>query len=1007
MFKYSKKIYLSTRGGEMTTLRAGLFLFCLLLICNCAAAAEPYDISVTTGTDWLIANGADQTTVTATVTVDGAPVAGVGVIFTCDPAMGSLAPATAVTDGNGVARSLFTAATQSGAATITASASYEDESGHNTVSTSCEQQIDHSTPYGLAFRTYTSEVPVGSVTPIVLAMQDRYGNPIDSRRTIETVHFTVGSPGGSAGIYDPALGSYADDCVLSVDEDGNVTAVLKTSPLVGENIVYIDLPSPVADTYFTVYGIGNRIPASIECSITPTGTPNPWLPADGISKFSILYTLKDAAGNPAGNRSLTITALPGEDRCVTTNSDGQIMVAYGPKDTTGTVTITATSDDDSAVTCSRTVQFTNTAPVEMLLSANPQTMPSLDANPDSVSEIRAKVMDEKGNPVSGEAVNFSIDAIDLEGNVCTNPVLLEPSALTDGDGYATVRFMPGSFPLPGDDDYNRTATATCSVVATWGEVARAIPLAWKNYPFLSVTTSVEPETVEVNDTVSVNITLRGDGWALQPEPIDVVLAIDRSGSMLKDYPDRMVSTMYAAKAFVGQMNQARDRIGLVSFGVKGTADIYDYSYKYWAGYDTSSKDDAAYISAHYPGNGKWYSDYATTDSPLSYDHAAVLSSIDGLVPYYGTPMRPALYMAIKELIANATSDVRAIIVLSDGDWNTGGDPLAGTSGYDYYSDLGAEDQNMATYAQNNNIRIYSIAFAQDISTTGKSTLQTLATTTGGTYYEAPTADDLTAIYTDIAGKLKTEAGVDTMVGLQFDNVLVNGLVVPNDPADPILDYCYVPGSSTVIGSWIDNETGRYDIVPIDTYDNTSDWAAGRNLAFDVGTVRLNQTWTARFTLRVLKEGNINIFGPASLITFNGGTSSLTLPDTFVTAVPDLNNTGLNSSALDVRDLRRDGSGAVTDFLPLIWTLNYTGEETVTQRLYYSTDEKHTWTRFAAMTAVAPGNVTQKTSLDVRELPAGYYWVRVRATAPDAPDAMDELMAPILVGSAETPKIKLV
>jgi len=211
----------------------------------------------------------------------------------------------------------------------------------------------------------------------------------------------------------------------------------------------------------------------------------------------------------------------------------------------------------------------------------------------------------------------------------------------------------------------------------------------------------------------------------------------------------------------------------------------------------------------------------------------------------------------------------------------------------------------------------------------------------------------------------------------------------------------------VIGSWIDNETGRYDIVPIDTYDNTSDWAAGRNLAFDVGTVRLNQTWTARFTLRVLKEGNINIFGPASLITFNGGTSSLTLPDTFVTAVPDLNNTGLNSSALDVRDLRRDGSGAVTDFLPLIWTLNYTGEETVTQRLYYSTDEKHTWTRFAAMTAVAPGNVTQKTSLDVRELPAGYYWVRVRATAPDAPDAMDELMAPILVGSAETPKIKLV
>jgi hypothetical protein len=1003
MFKYRYNFYFPARDGEMATLRAGLFLLCFLLVCTGAAAAEPYDITVTTGTEWLIAGGADQAAVTATVMSGGAPVAGVSVTFSCDPEMGRLAPVTAVTDGSGVARSTFTAATRSGSAGITASAVYGGDSGPTTVSASCVQQIDHAAPYRLASRTYTSEVSVGSVTPIVLAMQDRYKNPIDSRRTTETVHFSVGSPGGSAGVWDGS--AYVDDCVLPVDEDGNVTAVLKTAPLVGENIVYVDLPAPIADTYFTVYGIGDGLPASIHCAISPTGTPNPWVPADGISKFSLLYTLKDAAGNPAGNRSIHVVTslLEEEPMILTTNSDGQIMVTYGPKDTVGTVTIAATSDDDPAVTCSQTVQFTNSAPVEMLLSANPQTMPSLDANPGSFSEIRAKVMDERGNPVMGETVTFSIDAVDLEGNACTVPILLEEGASTDGYGYATVRFVPGAFSLPGSDDYNRTATATCNVVATWGEVTRSIPLAWKNYPFLSVTTSVEPETVEVNETVSVNIALRGDGWALQPDPIDVVLVIDRSGSMLKDYPDRMVSTMSAAKTFVGQMNPTRDRIGLVSFGVKGTADIYDYSYKYWAGSDTISRDDAAYISAHYPGNGKWYSDYATTDSPLSYDHAAVLSSIDGLVPYYGTPMRPALYKAIKELIANATSDVRAIIVLSDGDWNTGGDPLAQASGYDYYSDLSAEDQNMATYAQNNNIRIYSIAFAQDISTTGKSTLQTLATTTGGTYYEAPTADDLTAIYTEIAGELKTEAGVDTAMDISFENVEVNGI---QTPGDDVFAYHYLPGISTNISSWIDNETGCYQVVSPHTEDQTADWEADQILHFDIGTVRLNQTWTASYTLKVLKEGNINIFGPGSLITFNGGASSLTLPDTFITAVPDLNSTGLNSSALAVHDLDRDGSGSVTDFLPLIWTLNYTGEETVTQRLYYSTDEKHTWTRFATLTAVAPGNVTQTASLDVRELPAGYYWIRVRATAPDAPDDMDELMAPILVGSAETPKIKL-
>ncbi|HDS63119.1 MAG TPA: VWA domain-containing protein [Methanofollis liminatans] len=961
----------------MATLRPGLFLICLLLICTGAAAGEPYDITVTNGTGWLIANGADCAAVTATVTSGGAPVAGVGVTFSCDPAMGRLAPATAVTDGSGVARSTFTVATASGTAEITASATYEGDDGLTTVTASCVQQIDHLAPYRLASRTYTSEVSVGSVTPIVLSMQDRYKNPIDSRRTVETVHFTVGSPGGSAGIWDGT--AYVDDCVLPVDEDGNVNAVLKTAPLVGENIVYVDLPAPVADTYFTIYGIGDGIPASISCTISPTGTPNPWVPADGVSKFSILYTLKDAAGNPAGNRSLTITALPGEDQTVTTNSDGQIMVTYGPKDTTGTVTITATSGGDTPVTCSRTVQFTNTAPVEMLLSANPQTMPSLDANPASLSEIRAKVMDEKGNPVSGETVAFSIDAVDLEGNVCAAPSLIENTATTDGDGYAVVRFVPGAFALPGSDDYNQTATATCAVVATWGEVTRSIPLAWKNYPFLSVTTSVDPETVEVNDTVSVNITLRGDGWALQPDPIDVVLVIDRSGSMLYDKPDRMHSVREAAKDFVDLM-ATRDQVSVVSFGRNGYISRPGAN----SGISTSEIDNV-YV---YPVS---YSDYATVDASLTSNAASVRSTLDAIVPDHGTPMRHALYTSIQEIIDHGRdSVVQAVILLSDGDYNWYGDPLARGTGYTKYSptdfgnlassyykytDLSSDDQNMATYAARHNITIYSIGFSDSISSDGRSTLRQLAETTGGIYYDA-SATNIDSIYTEIAGELKTEAGVDTTVGLQFDNVLVNGLAVFNDPADPVLDYVYLPGESTVIGSWIDNETGRHEILPLATYDNTSEWAAGRSLAFNVGTVRLNQTWTARFTLKVLKEGNINIFGPGSLITFNGGASSLTLPDTFVTAVPDLNNTGLNSSALSVDNLTREGSGEVTDFLPLIWNLNYTGEGTVTQRLYYSNDDKHTWTRFATLTAIAPGNVTQRSSLDVRVLPAGSYWIRV-------------------------------
>ena len=49
-----------------------------------------------------------------------------------------------------------------------------------------------------------------------------------------------------------------------------------------------------------------------------------------------------------------------------------------------------------------------------------------------------------------------------------------------------------------------------------------------------------------------------------------------------------------------------------------------------------------------------------------------------MVPSGGTPMRHGIYTAIKEIIANGTRPnvVRAIIVLSDGDYNFYGDPLA-------------------------------------------------------------------------------------------------------------------------------------------------------------------------------------------------------------------------------------------------------------------------------------------------------------------------------------------
>lgn len=953
----------------MTPLKIGLLLIGLLLLCTAAAASEPPRITLTAGTDWLVAGGADTSSITAVVTDSaGIPMKYINVLFSCDPAMGSMKNTGITTDAEGRAKTFFKPGTKSGTAVITATV--------KEASASCSLEIDHAAPYRIASLDYESEITVGSTTPITIRLEDRYKNPVDSRRTAETARFLVGSPTGSAGIHDGS--AYNSDATIEVNATGYLTAPFQADLKSGTNIIYADFPGAVADRYILITGLANAAPASIDCAVTP----DLWVPADGASRFSLVYTLTDRYGNPAGGRSLTIAALPGEDRTVTTNSNGLATITYGPRDTTGTVTITATAVDDQNVTCSTTLSFTSTDPVEMVLTAGPQSMPSLDVKPDQTAAVRAKVMDIKGNPVPGETVTFTVQNIDTTGYAATAaPALLAVEAATDADGYATVSFSPGAFTLDKNHpDYSPTATGTCTVTAAWEGVTRSIPLTWKNYPYLSISTAVDPETIAVNGSVNVTVTLKGDGWALQPDPIDVVLAIDRSGSMAYEKPSRIDSAKAAAKTFVSHMDPARDQIGIVS-----------------------------------------YSSDATCDRLLSHDYANVNATIDALWASGWTATRKALYQAIREMAARKNSDpdaVHAVILMSDGEYNYYGDPLARRTGYeakynwstsqnDYriFPDLTEEEQRLSTYANDNDVRLYMISFSNSITPGSQTwnTMDTLAEETGGKHYHAVTGDDLSRVYTEIAGELKTEAGVDTTMDLSFQDIEVND---GQRPGREVFAYRHIEGISTSIASWIDNETGHHVIVQPHTEDGTADWEDDGVLHFEINTVRLHQTWTATYTLKTLMSGNINIFGPGSVISFNGGSDTLELPDTFITVVPDLNITGLDAAALEVRDLQRVGSGPVTDFLEVGWTVNYTGSDTAGQHLYYADDGGRTWNHFHTMPQVSTGERTQTAALDIRALPAGHYTIRVHAQAPDAPDAIAELPASIPVGIIETAKIRI-
>ncbi len=982
----------------------------LLLFAAPAGALIPDNIEIlSTSPGWVTAGSSDTATVTVLVTNSSSPVSGVVVDFAVDNSTyGSIANARMETDEAGKAAAVFRPGTRSGTARITARVAQDEP-----LEGSVDLSIDHAAPYQIDNTWYSPKVTAGGTTDITVRVVDRYGNVVDSKRedslniTPETVSFTVGSPGGVA-----VFVGGADEITVPVDDAGNATVTLRVDTKAGENIVYIQSPEPVGGQYISIRGVADGVPANITRSVFPEDAT---ASANGKDTVTLIYVLTDAYRNPAGSQGLWVNSsgLREQSKLINSSSSGEVWVTYGPEDSVGVATITATAVANASVSDSIEVEFASLDPVDMVLSANPRSMPSRDANASSVSELQAKVIDIRGNPVAGETVTFTIDSINLGGYTPTSEPYLEvegqnvATSKTNKDGYAIVEFHPGVFARRGESGWNATATGNATVRATWGNVTRNIDvtrdvvLTWKNYPYLSVETEVSNRTVAKGEEVDVTIRLKGDGSMLQSNPVDVVLAIDRSWSMnQKDEgtnTTRMAAAKNAAKAFVAEMNPEQDRIGLVS-----------------------------------------YSGYTTRNLPLTGNFSGVSSTVDDLIEDLGSGIFTATRKALRDSIwemnrtaGNANPNaVRAVILMSDGEYNCYGDPLARGTGfylsaippwaevlpedsmlwkraqmdYKYFWDLreswfgigevwykGAcqhTSQNMSVYAEKNNVRLYMISFTDEIKegNTTWETMDILAGATGGKHYHAATGDDLARIYTEIAGELKAEAGVNTTMILNFENVEVNTNPVPGDQ---VFDYVYKDGVST----HIHNQTGAGAVLYDDTIDQSDDeWKKSQSLHFGIGTIRLGQTWEATFRLKVNKTGNINIFNESlsnSFIAFDDSGEGLILPDTYITGV-DIDNTGIISPIYVTFTAPEPDSGPYTDLVPLTWTTTYKGTEEVAISLAYSrNDDMRSPTTFATKTlppgifVTADNTTTDSFMMPIRDLPPGQYWITVTASARDA------------------------
>jgi hypothetical protein len=522
----------------------------------------------------------------------------------------------------------------------------------------------------------------------------------------------------------------------------------------------------------------------------------------------------------------------------------------------------------------------------------------------------------------------------------------------------------------------------------------------------------------VGENLTVTIQIKGDGAALQPKPIDVVLVMDRSGSMGDDKPTRISSATTAAKTFVSKMDSSRDRIGVVSF----------------AGYTAGTE--------------------TRPDVTLTYDYSNVDNKINALSPNGATETRDGLKQAIDMFIDNPNPNsnvVSAIILMTDGNYNWLGNPLGRGTGYSsdytsyyypyhnyypnlpywtnnlepdkyqYYDGLGdglhgthhsspsyytypdgqATNQNMAVYAKNHNIRLYMISFASTLDSQAVSDMQTLADSTGGFYEHAPDGDSLTAIYTKIAGELNEQAGGSTVVAMNFGTIKVVNVSDYADIGD-YLDYRYSDPVSTNIHMF--NKTSDYYRY---TRSDIPNWTpTKKELSFDVGTIKLNDTWQTTMMFNLTQNGTLVLFGPdhCSRVSFTdastGKTTSGCIPSLMVDVRSDSGTKGLDSNTLLVDPINVVlGVSSDPNIIRLQWNTTYAGPTassgSVGETIEYcnadasSCSASTDWYLYSVLSSKAgplasPG-VQDAKNIDTSGWVDGKYYLRVHAVADNSAD----------------------
>jgi hypothetical protein len=1021
----------------------------LVLLFSSQALAETVTMSV--DPNWVVANGRDTSTIRVNVTYfNGSPVSDTPVIFSVnDSKFGYFIKDNVKTGPNGIAEAVFRTKTLSGTANVTAIV-------NGTFSTSGYIFIDHDTPYSIQYLSYPNNATVGTIQNIILRCQDIHGNIVENRRYAETVTFTVITLDDSRlWNFSPSAQNFSNTTnVLQNNLEGLVVANISIGIDQGETLIKIK-PQSIEENTITITRTADGVPWYIDTVRDPA---IPFVPANGIDKFVFTYTLYDQYWNKLNNKQIELVAESGPSwgPYKTTTFFGEAAEEYGPfvNITTGkgeifTTNLIAISVNNSSVRSVMPVEFYDPSPTSLLLTINPKNLPSLDVNSTSKSVLTIAVVDKHGKGVSDQWVNLALSNINTGSFIVNNsglyPQISNTLVKTDYAGFAYVEFTPGEF----STNEFRAATGQCDITATWNGRTKTVTPIWKNYGYLSVTTWLEDNTVEKDQEVNVSVIVKADGPGFTSRPIDMIFCTDRGGSMTWDtynagtsgpVQDKMVYLYEYSHILLQELVEFDDRAGVVSFGPGNYSTNWLSKYP---GIDNDAGDDSSYKNTYYPGPYTGYEQWSTLNSELVFEfNPEVDTIIRSLRPFsdpwkasrHNVPTRLGLYTAINDMIGLGQSEprteaIRAIVLLTDPEWNEWGDPSAGWDGTSVatanavtkkapwdlpesgvsawvpftkfgkmvngtittQTGVAISDprQNMANYAKEHDIIIYSIAYPKkdvNIDTSRERILRGLAESTGGMYFEARNGTSLEEIFEMIGKDLRQRAIVNTTAVLNFTNVKLNDITVPGNQT---FDYVPKPDLSTVEHKW----NASNNLIYYRYRDDTDNWTMNQKLVFDLGTMYLGDLWVVNFTLKAKDYGIVELF-EGSYISSDDN-PNVVIPPSLIYGGPNLTG-ALPTESLEITYFN------VSESMNAVHDISYSGNQEVQARLYYrrSGEVVGDWIQLASMNYPCAGhgctNLYDETVLNKWMLGSGEFVFKLEAWSVDAP-LDEEYSGPIEIG----------